>query len=141
MNSGRNVLGELVPIILQVKTAAGVPVDPDDAPLVEIYDSTGALQSSHRLEPLGRTGLFGYSVFLGVGHEIGWHCWRVTWAVSASARARIGVFQTTAGGQVKGPVIALTSYDRPHASYLVSETHDGFIEFYKNPMLRELSEG
>ena len=140
MYSGRMSLGERVPIALQVVNASGVPTDPDDAPLVEIYDSTGTLQSSHRLEPLGKTGLFGYSVFLGVGHEIGWHCYRITWAVSSSNRARLGVFHTTQGGQVKGPVVALTSYDRPHASYLVSETEEGYIEFYKNPQLKELQE-
>jgi hypothetical protein len=137
-NNGRFRLGDKVPIAIQVVDANGVPTDPDDAPVLKVYDIDGTLVTdAYRLEPLGRpgSGHFGFDLPLYSGFSVGFHAWRATYEVSTSARAEIGVFWCMAGGHVKGGYKSLASYERPHGLFLIAETESGDVEFLKNPQV------
>lgn len=136
MHTGRYHLGEEITLPVLCLTGSGVPTDPDEAPTLEVYSSSGKPLSGQKistLEPLATTGLFVGRVFLDESFTTGRYHALVRWLISSTQGSQLFEFEILPGGSATGDVIALHPYERPHATFLVQQRSSGRIFRGKNP--------
>lgn len=120
---GRYQLGQNVPLRLLCTNGAGTPSVPTNAPRFAVW-ANGTKVSSGRLPVLdryGQTGLFGDSLFLGSSWATGTYQVVYSYAVGTQAMIEVDTFEIVAGGDVRGAVLALYFYVRPHANFVMQQ--------------------
>lgn len=138
---GRFQQGEEVPLTLACRTAAGVPEDPADDPVVTVYrDDAGtlALVQTVELAACNRgaaTGHFRRPLFLGITYSTtGRYLVIFRWATAGGvARSVTGSFTVLPGGDGDGHVIAQCFVARPDANHLIAQTDSGRVVRGRNP--------
>ncbi len=136
INFGQFRQGDLVSLPLVTRTAAGVATAPSAHPAARIYDSAGALVAAALVPPLDRykqTGLFAWRLQLDGDFPAGLYGVVMFFTVAGVALCEEGVFEVIAGGSEEGAVVSMTSYERPHAKFLVRQFDDGTRGLGRNP--------
>lgn len=137
MSYQRAQLGDEIPIAFQCVDASGVPVEPDAAPTLKVYDESSTKVYDATIPPKDRqraTGLFGHFVRLGSSFTDGQlYSWRATWASGVFNGVRDGRFHVNAGGDADGAVIAMTYVEFPGADRIIYQTDAGLVKQGKNP--------
>lgn len=137
---GRYQLGREVSFELLTTDASDTPQAPTAAPLMTVYDSTGARVISAKSVPSRDyprlTGLFEPRIFLDERFSSGQYTVFITWLVSGTPLGRLHVFTILPGGQGSGQVTSLYSFPRPNANYYVVQGRSaGRIYKGKNPRI------
>ena len=137
MSYQRAELGQELPITFQCVNSSDLPVEPDAAPVVKVYNESSVKVYDAAVPPKDRqraTGLFGHFIRLGSKFAAGQlYVWRATWAVSAFTGVAEGYFQVNAGGSADGAVIAMTYVEFAGANRIVYQTDAGLVKQGKNP--------
>lgn len=137
--AGRYQQGEELPLALATCTAAGVPADPDDDPVVSVYRdaSPPVLVETRKLAAADRglgPGSFRLPLFLGPLYSApGRHLLVFRYAVGGAGRSVPGAFTLLPGGNADGAVIAQTFVARPDANHLIAECDSGRFIRGRNP--------
>jgi hypothetical protein len=129
-------LGSYLPVLVQTKTAAGVPTTPDDSPFIKIYSAAGTVILSTQLPILDlevQDGSFFQPVLLGSGYAEGWYMVRTSWLISGVLQAETWGFRIIPGGNADGAVVSAHWYQRPQANYVVQALASGTIVKGTNP--------
>lgn len=139
MYLGDYQLGDRLPLEVFCQTAAGLPVEPDDAPVATVYAGSSttsvvslALPPSDRF---GAAGLFQQTVHLDGRFNTGRYNVLFSWLASGSPRVSLARFLVLPGGDARGAVIALAFYQQPQAQFLVHQTDAGRLLRGRNPRL------
>lgn len=137
MSYQRAQLGDELPIAFQCKNASGVPVEPDAAPTVKVYDESSTKVYDETIPPKDRkraTGFFGHFIRLGSLFTEGQlYIWRATWTTGVFDGVAEGYFHVNAGGDADGAVIAMSYVEFPGAVRIVYQTDAGLVKQGKNP--------
>lgn len=136
MHAGRYRLGEEVPLRVLCHSPGGAPAAPDACPRVAVYSAAGRPVADFALPALDAAvaaGLFGGTLFLDERFSAGPYAVLFRWTVSGAAGGQAGRFEVLPGGAGSGQVVALYSYERPHADFLVQQRTSGRIYKGKNP--------
>lgn len=136
MYLGRYQLGEYVPLRVLCLNGSQVPADPDACPLVDLRSASGKPVSGEGLPVLDKhatTGLFGSGLYLDEAFSEGAYSVQFTWLVGGTLYSSLARFQVAPGGGASGQVIAMCSYERPHARFLVQQRTSGRIYKGRNP--------
>jgi hypothetical protein len=133
----RYQLGEEVTLRVRCTDSSGRPVEPDAAPRLAVYASTGGPVKDvwcSVVDKHATVGWFEAKVFLGADFSAGWHHAVARWLDGGTHHgAQEFAFEVVAGGSETGQVVALHSYERPHADFLVQQRTSGRIYKGRNP--------
>lgn len=137
---GTFILGQFVPLTVQCRTGAGVPVAPAAAPVLSIYSagSDTPVVDGISLPPKNkptRTGGFEIQQRLTSAFAVGHYTVRYQWT-STSVFARTDTFEVVAGGDSKGANAGIEYYPRPDSSWIVTQGDGGTYSLRRNPSLR-----
>lgn len=135
---GRYPLGRQVPLAVRCRNASGAPVAPDSCPAVDIYSSAGKVKSGVLLpvtDPVAAVGLFSLNLFLDASFSPGQYRAVCRWTAAGYYGSEVDTFEVLPGGDVGGPVVGLTNYERPQAVYVPQVTWSGTFRRGKNPRL------
>lgn len=128
-------LGDVMPLHLRCTTTAGVPVEPDDAPVAVIADENGIVETV-KLPVVDRsdvTGVFNASVNLDGEYSEGHLSIQYVYFVSSVARSVLVEAEIRVGGNSRGAGIAMEYFRQPSANYILYQTDQGFLRRHQNP--------
>lgn len=137
MFRGNVQLGQEVILGLQCLDASGVPVLPDESPVIDVY-APGHVVAGKKIpinDKAGVTGFFQYGLFLDLKFTVG-PC-LVTYRYHAGAYEGFAedTFTILPGGHPDGTIISLAWYHRPHANFLVAQLTSGKLVKGRNPTI------
>jgi hypothetical protein len=137
MHRGSYQLGESVPLAVLCRNTSQVPADPDACPQVEIFGEGGERASAKLAiqDPAATTGFFAGKLYLSSLFTPGEYTAVYRWDISGTRLESEDTFSVVAGGDGSGAVIALHTYERPQANFLVQQRQDGQMYKGKNPRL------
>ena len=132
---GRLRLGEFLPVRLNCLNATGVPTDPVEAPLADIFiDTTKIISFRIPIEDKWKTvGQFQHRFFLGAIYSVGHGAVHLTYKIGSTHFAEIQQFDLIAGGDEAGSAIALHHFVPAHADFLLEQTDSGRLLRRRNP--------
>lgn len=131
-------LGEEVSLPVLCTDADGRPVDPDACPRVAVFAAAGHAVADFALpiaDAQATTGLFQGRLYLGEDFAEGQYHALFRWEAGAHHGGELRSFRVQPGGSATGQVVALHSYERPHAGFLVQQRSSGRLYKGKNPRL------
>ena len=138
-NRGRHVLGDEVFLSVQCTSTSGVPTAPDAAPVMTIYDDTGARVLQKSIPPVERytaTGLFGYMQQMNSSFATGRHWVLYTYSVSTNQRNNLDTFEVVTGGNVAGQVISLHYVEqRDSQDWIIGQCDSGTLVYNRGPKI------
>lgn len=136
---GRQRLGFTLDLVLQTRTLADVPADPDTTPTLKVFTAAGAIVLNKEV-PVMRpraTGLFRYDLFLGPEFTAdAYYSYVFFYSIGSYYGLEGGGFQVVPGGDFDGAVHSMYNFRRPQASYVVHGKERGVVLAGKNPSLR-----
>lgn len=136
---GHYQLGSLLPVRVWCRTSAGVPTEPDAAPLVQIHDDDGDLVYAASLPIVDRgrvTGYFFDTLNLDQRFEAGRYSVLVTYALSSTRRGELSTFEILPGGDPAGAGISMCYVRQDAADYVLLQNDAGTLAKLKNPEVR-----
>lgn len=141
MYLGRYQLGEDMPLPLTTVDASNLPTAPDNAPVAQIFNSSGTQVMSGRMPVMDRYGtstactFFMLPVYLSGDYSAGLYSYVLTWNIAAAPFVETGTFEVVAGGDSNGTVIAMTFFHKPQADFVVYQTDAGKLRRGRGPKL------
>ena len=135
---GRARLGFTLDLVLQTRTLADVPTDPDTVPVLKVWNSTGAIVFNKEVALMRprQTGLFYCDLFLGPAFAVGYYSYVWYFTIGSYYGLDAGTFQVVPGGDADGQVHSMYHFRRPQASFVVHGKDRGVVLAGKNPTLR-----
>jgi hypothetical protein len=132
-------LGDLLPVSVWTLDAAGTPTEPDDVPVLQIYDADG-LATYTKILPVvdsaNITGYFQYRVNLDQAFSTGYHSLIIHYVISSTSYAIVGQFEVVDGGDDEGQGIAMHFFKQPAADYVLLQTDRGSLKRLRGPTIR-----
>lgn len=139
MYLGRRQNGQELAIVFLTKTTAGVPVAPDAAPLMSVYDGSGATIENGVKVPSRDyprfSGRFDARIQLDERYSTGQYTAVVTWLASGVSKAAIFRFEVIPGGDGSGQITSMINHPRPNANFIVNARSSGRIYKGRNPLI------
>lgn len=131
--------GDRLPLKVLCTNAAGLPVNPDEAPTATFY-AAGSTTPAFSValppaDPVDATGLFLLAVHLDGRLSEGYYGVQLSWVVSGSPRAELRKFCVIPGGNKDGAVVSMYHYRRPHADFLIQQTDGRKLLRGQNPTI------
>lgn len=134
MYFGRQENGIEVRLHVQCKTSAGVIVEPDAPPFVDVWNN-GVKFFSAGMFPEERTnavGLFVFPLYL-MSFTVGTCQCVFRWITGGVSHVIVGYFEIVAGGNDDGAVISMFYFNTPQGKFIVHQTDAGILKMGKNP--------
>lgn len=139
MYLGDYQLGDRLPLEVFCQNAAGLPVEPDAAPVATVYAGSATTSVVSQLLPpadrFGAPGLFQHTMHLDGRFNTGRYNVLFSWLASGSPRVSLARFYVLPNGNAAGAVIAMTHYRQPQAEFLVQQLDSGRLVKGRNPRL------
>lgn len=134
MYNGRTENGFELRLHVQCKTAAGIIVEPDSIPTVDIWNAGSKVFSGQMFpeERLNATGLMVCPVYLAA-FTVGTCQCIFRWTYQGFNGVKLGYFEIVPGGNDDGSVIAMFYFETPPGRFLVHQTDRGILKMGKNP--------
>jgi hypothetical protein len=140
MFGGLYQLGSILPLQLWCRTAAGVPTEPDAAPLVQITNEDGEIVLAKKLPIMDRqrvTGYFHYRLVLDARFDTtGRHSVFYTYKIAGTHFACLSEIEIIPGGDSRGAGISMSTFRQSAADFVLLQNHGGTLEKLKNPEVR-----
>jgi hypothetical protein len=137
MFMGRYYLGHEVPIRVLTVNAARTPTAPDRCPDLEVCDDQGGKVATGVLLPAvdrpAQTGYFQVRVRLDGRFTAGRYEAVVRYEAGNYQGQVVRPFDVVAGGSTDGAVLAMASFERPHARLVVAQLDSGRLVKKTNP--------
>lgn len=127
MNTKRYQLGDYLPLLLQTTNGSGTPTAVATEPVTaKIYDSAENLVATVNLGLHNNSQLAhlyrGRWLITTSGYLIVTYAWN-----TGSAFKKSDLVYVAGGGHATGPVVALFSFRRPEADYVMMQTASGSV--------------
>jgi hypothetical protein len=132
---GRHQLGEEIVIQAVCRDGDDVPIFPDAAPTIDVWQGATLVYSGLPMFPTERTivtGLFTRPIRLA-GIALGTYNCVIRWRESTFNGVSLASFAIVAGGNSDGACIAMTYFSPPNGQFLVRQLDSGLIRQGKNP--------
>lgn len=134
---GRYQAGREVNLLVQARTADGVPAVPDSEPNARIYGPNGYIATVPlvAVKNSATTGLFGRAYKLGTDYVVGRYDVLYSWLTQANYYNEPDIFEVDDGGDPTGVVISSTVCYRPDDMYVLAQVDTGRIMAGRRPQL------
>jgi hypothetical protein len=133
---GRFQLGQIVPLLLVTKNAAGTPTVPNAPPTIKVWAPNGTEVLGAAIPMIDRyvqTGIFQGRVFLSALFAAGLYVVTYYYQVGSYQGLATDNFEIMPGGDPDGNVMAMYFYRQPQADFIVQSLDSGKIVQGRNP--------
>lgn len=133
---GRRQLGQEIFLAVLTVDGNGTPTIPDNVPTMKIYTGSGTLVLARSIpifDRYGTTGLFAYRQFLDGRFASGQYRVTYAWSISGTRYLDEDGFEIVDGGNADGAVLAMTTFVKPQATFIVQDLSSGKTVKGRNP--------
>jgi hypothetical protein len=138
MFRGRYRLGDLFPLSVWCRNAAGTPTLPDAAPRVRITDADGDFVLAQKIpiiDPDDITGLFRYRLSLDSRFSTGTYHVSYQYEIGGTAYGKTEDLEIVAGGHTDGAGISMYYMRQSPKDFVLLQTDGGLLRKLRNPRL------